>query len=273
MPNVLAVSIAFPAALCLGAVPAAQQPAAAPKPVPVLILGTYHFANPNLDQVKTEFDDHKSERRQGEIQQVCDLLAKFAPTKIAVEAPAGDALQRDFEAWLGGKRELRVNESEQLGMRLAKMLGHERVFGIDHRLDLDLDAVMGAAQRGGKTELLMEMNRTMERVRQLQQSLVKMTVRDALLAMNDRELLPLGRDMYLRLTVVRDGEQYVGADQMARWYLRNFRMFANLAGVIASPEDRVLVIVGSGHSPILRELVQADPRMQLVEPVEYLKPK
>lgn len=58
---------------------------------------------------------------------------------------------------------------------------------------------------------------------------------------------------------------------MARWYQRNFRMFANLFAVIGSPRDRVLLIVGSGHCPILRELVQADPRLELIEPLDYLE--
>jgi hypothetical protein len=267
VPTVLALA----ACLHLSCICGAQD--AAPAPVPVLIVGTYHFANPNRDQVKTDFDDHKSERRQREIQETCDLLAKFAPTKVAVEAPAGEALQRDYDAWRKGERELRVNETEQIGMRLAKMLGHERVYGIDHQLDLDLDAVMGAAQRSGRAALLADLGKAMQRIEQLQQSLVKMTVRDALLAMNDRGLMPLGRDLYLRLSVVKDGDQFVGADQVARWYQRNFRMFANLAAAIRSPQDRVLLVVGSGHCPILRELVQADPGLQLVEPAEYLKPK
>src|SRR5262245_14686827 len=252
-----------------GSAKPAAQPARA---VPVLILGTYHFANPNLDQVKTGFDDHKSERRQREIEDVCKLLAGFAPTKIAVEAPAGEALQRSFDGYRAGTRELAVNESEQLGMRLAKALGHERVFGIDSKLDLDLNAVMEASKRSGRNELLGFMGKSMARIEQLQQSLVKMTVRDALLAVNDPSLMPLGRDLYLRLAVVRDGDQYIGADQVARWYQRNFRMFANLAAVI-SPGDRVLLIVGSGHAPILRELVQADEGLRLVEPHEYLRAK
>jgi hypothetical protein len=41
--------------------------------------------------------------------------------------------------------------------------------------------------------------------------------------------------------------------------------------VIESAEDRVLVIFGAGHSPILRELVQSNPDLQLVEPNDYLK--
>ena len=32
----------------------------------------------------------------------------------------------------------------------------------------------------------------------------------------------------------------------------------------------VLVIIGAGHAPILRDLVEASPRMQLADPLAYL---
>lgn len=58
-----------------------------------------------------------------------------------------------------------MNESEQVGMRLAHLLGHEQVFGIDSS------------------------------IRRLQESFEAMSVREALVALNDPELMPLGRDL------------------------------------------------------------------------------
>jgi spermidine synthase len=40
----------------------------------------------------------------------------------------------------------------------------------------------------------------------------------------------------------------------------------SISRTASSPEDRVLLIVGLGHCPLLRELVQADARLKLVEP-------
>src|SRR5262252_9303741 len=51
----------------------------------VMILGVYHFANPGLDYVKSDLDDHLSEKRQKQIAEVVESLAKFRPTKIAIE--------------------------------------------------------------------------------------------------------------------------------------------------------------------------------------------
>lgn len=65
------------------------------------------------------------------------------------------------------------------------------------------------------------------------------------------------------------GDGYVGARTVADWYERNLRIFANLAGITESG-DRVLFIVGAGHTPILRHLVRTHPSMRLVEAIEYL---
>jgi hypothetical protein len=75
--------------------------------------------------------------------------------------------------------------------------------------------------------------------------------------------------MYLRLARVGAGDGYAGADLLSRWYERNIRIFANLQRVV-EPGDRVVVLIGSGHAPILRELVTYDPTMRRVEAVEYL---
>jgi pheromone shutdown protein TraB len=64
----------------------------------------------------------------------------------------------------------------------------------------------------------------------------------------------------------------VGADLLAKWYERNIYMYANLQR-LAEPGERILVIVGSGHAPILRELATYDPQMLLVDVLEYLPPE
>ncbi|CAN5736884.1 hypothetical protein BH23GEM8_BH23GEM8_22270 [soil metagenome] len=67
------------------------------------------------------------------------------------------------------------------------------------------------------------------------------------------------------------GDGYVGADLVSRWYERNIRIFANLKQITV-PGDRILILVGSGHAPILRELISQDPTLVLVDPLEFLPP-
>jgi hypothetical protein len=72
------------------------------------------------------------------------------------------------------------------------------------------------------------------------------------------------------MATVGAGDSYIGARAVAQWYDRNLRIFANLA-TIAHPGDRIVLIIGQGHTPILRELVRSHPGMRLVEPLEYLR--
>src|SRR5581483_8451065 len=52
----------------------------------VLVLGVYHMANRGHDIYNMHADDVLSPRRQAEIAKLIEVLKKFNPTKIAVEA-------------------------------------------------------------------------------------------------------------------------------------------------------------------------------------------
>jgi len=41
-------------------------------------------------------------------------------------------------------------------------------------------------------------------------------------------------------------------DDATQWYTRNLRIFSNLQHLTTSASDRILLIIGAGHLPILR---------------------
>lgn len=99
----------------------------------VLLLGTYHFSYPNADGYKTPDSlqvDVLSSKRQSEIKQVIDALLKFKPTKIAIEAKPVDQTKYDslYQLYLKGQLQRERDERFQIAFRLAKILGHKRVF-------------------------------------------------------------------------------------------------------------------------------------------------
>jgi hypothetical protein len=69
---------------------------------------------------------------------------------------------------------------------------------------------------------------------------------------------------------IGSGHAYPGVDWVTAWYNRNLRIFANLQRITSSSGDRILVIFGAGHIPILRHCVLALPEYNLVEVSEYL---
>jgi hypothetical protein len=251
--------------------PAAAQMSEASEPAQVLVLGTYHFANPGLDVVQVEVDDVLSESRQAEIRHLVDALAAFAPTKIAVERMPETASRLDslFRAYRAGTHELSRDEVQQLGFRLAALMDHDRLYPIDHRGEFPFDAVMEYAQAHDPAFVDLVQAEIARITAEENRRQREHTIGQILRLTNDPQELASDHGTYLHFSRVGAGDTYVGADLLSKWYDRNIRIHANLQRVV-QPGDRVLVIVGSGHAPILRELITFDLEMVLVEALDYL---
>src|SRR5262247_3015905 len=89
----------------------AEQNAPATSRAEVLVLGTYHMANPGHDLVNLKADDVLAPKRQAEIAQLVEVLKRFQPTKIAVESEQGsDRVTKHYADYLAGKYALTGNE-------------------------------------------------------------------------------------------------------------------------------------------------------------------
>jgi hypothetical protein len=64
-------------------------------------------------------------------------------------------------------------------------------------------------------------------------------------------------------------DEYPGAEAVANWYRRNFKIAANLLAAV-SPGDRVLLIYGSGHIPVLEHALSLNDDIVLLEAGPYL---
>lgn len=51
----------------------------------LVLLGTYHFANPGLDVVQVKTDDVLGDRRQAKIRAVVDRLKTYQPDYLFIE--------------------------------------------------------------------------------------------------------------------------------------------------------------------------------------------
>ncbi len=115
------------AATVMGRVAAAQET----KHAEVLVLGVYHMANPGHDIFNMQADDVLAPKRQQEIAELASVLAKFKPTKIAVENDSQAKLSDRYAKYLAGQYALTTNEIDQIGLRLAKDLGHTTIYAVD----------------------------------------------------------------------------------------------------------------------------------------------
>lgn len=251
----------------------AKKAASEPKKAHVLVLGTFHMANPGHDIFNLKVDDVLTEKRQKEIAETVATLKKFRPTKIAIESDPGGKRVQLYQDYLDGKYTLTRNEIDQLGFRLAKELGHKKIYPIDADGDFPFDKVQEFAKKNGKQKALDEWMAAIPKMLDKESEILKNgTISDLLLFMNRKEQVREDQEYYMDFAQFADGKEYPGPDLLAEWYRRNARIFANLRSIITSPEERVLVIYGAGHLYWLQRDVLDSRDLELERFVEHAGP-
>jgi hypothetical protein len=239
----------------------------------VLVLGTFHMANPGRDMFNVQADDMLAPKRQAEIATFIEELKAFRPTKIAVEdlVEKPDTNEK-YQQYLTGKYSLTASEVDQIGFRLAKQLGHTQVYPINVMADFPFEAVQDFAKKNGKEAPL---NRLLEEgpkeITRISDTLKNGTVGDVLRYMNDPEQISRSQALYMAFARFTGNGGYPGPDLLAAWYGRNARIFGNLRNVIDSPADRVLVIYGAGHAYWLQRDVLDSDDLVLEHLADYMK--
>lgn len=248
----------------------------------IMILGTYHMNNPGLDAKNLDADDVLLPRRQKEIVELLEKLARFNPTKITIEAPYSDLdyWKTRYRDYLAGKTKLTRNENDQIGMQLAKRLNLDAIYPIDYPMYMsgfrydevgDPNPIKKSTpapvnnEAGNKTTAAPSLSEEDLLLR-------KSTVTEFLLHLNEEKRSTENHAGYFRALLPDDNIAiYEKADRLTNWYHRNLRMFANINRITSFPDDRVLVIVGSGHLKILRDFAIDSPQYCLIEPENFLK--
>lgn len=237
----------------------------------VLLLGTYHMANPGLDLFNIEADDVRGERRQNEIEQAVGEILRFQPTKVAVEVlPARkDELEAEYRAYQAGRFDLPSDEVYQLGFRIAARSGHPHLYPIDVMISRDVDPFQRADEHG-QTALVEQMTRGWQTLgSDVQEWLSRESVGEVLRRLNAPERASQEQRLYLQLARMGAGDDYPGVAWLAGWYERNLAILANLMR-ITKPDDRVCVLYGSGHVPLLRQFMQDSSLYDLGDVGTYL---
>jgi hypothetical protein len=231
----------------------------------ILVLGTFHMANPGRDLHNMSADDVLVPRRQQEIAQLVEVLTRFRPTKIAIESTVGSSrVTGHYADYLAGKYELTRNEDEQIGFRLARELGHKEIYPVDEDGDFPYGRVVNYAKATGGTARLDAVQAGIEkRVREQDDYLHSHTVLETLTLMNSDATVARDVASYFAFVPFGDPDDYAGPDLLAMWYQRNVRIYRNIVALIGSPEERILVIYGAGHLGWLRQDAVNDAGVRL----------
>jgi len=253
---------------------AGAQTASSPPPAPraeVLVLGTYHMANPGHDLFNTRADDVLAPARQKELAELSAVLAKFRPTKIAIESNYGEEkYPKRYAEYLAGTYALSRNEIEQIGFRLAKDMGHATVYPVDADGDFPFQRVVNYTKATGQSAGLEAILADIGKMVKAQDEYLKThTVLQTLMLMNSDAQVAEDLGFYYREARYGEPGDYAGPDLLTEWYRRNIRIYNNVMTLVAGPEERILVIFGAGHLGWLRQDFAANPNLRLRKLEEF----
>ncbi len=251
-----------------------------------MILGVFHFNNPGLDDYKSKYYiDILSNQRQSEINALIESLAQYEPTKILVEVPRKEAdsiINDRYVKFLKGEYSISDKKSEtyQLAFRLAKKLGHKKIYASDAKgskwfgADIDWDNYDSDEYLKSLSQYEKANRYNYEKMYEYGDSLkTELTLMEYFISDNNPEVRLKDHQAYLTETILTGaGDLYIGADAVARWYQRNLKIFANIYDISDfSKKERILLIYGAGHVWQLRQLLTDSPDFEYVEVNEYLK--
>lgn len=239
--------------------------------VEVMILGINHFTAGGSDEADPDVPFYLGSKGQSEIKQVLDRLETYEPDKIMVELnqEREGEFNQAYHSFLEGTHELAVNERQQIGMRLARRLGHEKLYAMDFRSFLDYHPALAAAEELGQDRLLKVVEDLSNEISANDQEKAKLPLIERLKFMNS-DKRRLQRKIFLTIAQMGTAEDPQGALQILTWWQRNLVMFARTAQR-AQPGDKVLIVVGNGHREILQEFFGEAPGFKLVSPIPFLE--
>jgi hypothetical protein len=243
----------------------------------LLVLGTVHFANPGHDMVNLQVEDVLKPDRQVELDRLVASLARFRPTHVAVEWDAGGqaALDKAYADWRAGDHGNR-NERNQIAFRLAEKLKLARVDAVDWQgsppgEDAAYDFPAWAAAHGRSTELDSVFAGLKADNDRLQKAMPCLTVSRWLADANAPDVQRRNALSYYPIARMGDTTAAPGATWVGgSWHVRNLKIWANLVALASRPEERVLLLIGAGHRPLIEHFARDSESFSVVDPLKWL---
>src|SRR5215471_8025859 len=246
----------------------AQSPARAE----ILILGSYHMANPGHDIHNLRADDVLAPARQQQLIELLEVLKRFHPTKIAIESDPDGQRPAQYQAYLAGTYTLTRNEIDQVGFRLAKELGLKAIYPVDADGDFPYERLVNWAKANGRGPRFDSLDaRLQARAQAVNDYLQSHTILQMLEVVNADSSVAADMGVYFTWLPYGDRWDDAGADLLADWYRRNIHIYRNLVSLIESPNERILVLYGFGHLGWLRQDAASDPSVRVLKLADLLQ--
>lgn len=244
----------------------------------LLIVGLPHFKLSSSNVINTQVPDVLVPERQREIEEVVDKLASFRPTRVAVEFPMEKqaALDQRYADYRAGRYRLSMDETDQIGLRLAARLNLPRVDAVDWSAEppggwshYNYPVWAKANGRGDEWQAWVSQGeaKANSEVRLMACTPISTWAR----RLNSPEYRREDHKGYYHVAQIGDRMgTNPGAAWVGTWYTRNLRILNNLRAIAPRANDRVVAIYGAGHGYLLDQLAKESRDFQVASTLAFL---
>jgi hypothetical protein len=242
--------------------------------IQVLNLGTFHFGyTPDANTV--EFDEHNDDNKR-QAHEIAKKISEFKPTIILVEREPefNHELSDQYLSYVKNPKVTFDNptEIELLAFEVGRLSGTEMIFGIDHQMGYNYNI-------GG------QINNSVDKLwYDLYFSDPEKFYPSLNLSQQDwalfEKLRMMNNDIYLDFMIAVNADMlthagtdgnFEGADEAAKFYQRNMRMYTEMNRLDIKPTDRVFILMGASHTAFFRDFLSRSPKYEMVDTFDYLK--
>lgn len=242
--------------------------------IKVLNFGTFHMGF-TTDAHTTEFDQYEKEN-QLKVHEIVNKIALFKPTVIIVERlpENNEKLQARYKEYIKNPNIFFKNPSEVelLAFELGRLCKTERIYGIDHKMNYNYLIVREIENSIDSSFVNNFYVNPLQFYPKVDMNEDTLNLLDKLKLTNHHQyldfLMTINADIMTHVGTV-DG--FEGADESAKYYQRNLRMYSNLNRIKLNQDDRVFVLLGASHTAFFRDFINRSPKYEMVNTFDYLK--
>jgi len=264
--------------------PTSETNALSTNKIQVLNFGSFHFGSTS-DANSVNFDENDSSK-QLEVKEISKLIAQFKPTIVCLEylPELNDTMNKLYHSFKSNPSHLNTTfgELSMVGFDVARLNGLDTIYGIDFHLGYNYSLgdfienspdLENSIDRETYLEITNEPFKNYPEIAALDNRFDELSLIEKLRLTNDPIMLDYSLNTNAdKLLYVGIDSGFQGAEQAAQFYLRNMKIYSNLNRIKMTRNDRVLILMGSAHTAMLREFIKRSPKFEMVNTLDYLNP-
>lgn len=233
----------------------------------IMILGTFHLNSRNDIHNFSQYKELASQIN--EIEHLTTMLARFKPTKVAVEITSGEQqhLIEAYNRYLANGSYV-LHEIHQIAFPVAKKAGLHRIEAVDW-MDRGVAQVSCSDVFDYAKEHQPKLEQELQALETASIDLTQMDILTVYRLLNSSSEVEKTKAYYTNIARIGN-DNYYGNGWLLWWYQRNLNIFTNLASLCREKEERIFLLIGHAHKGILETFIQDSKAFKLVDVNDYL---